>query len=73
MKSERMNRVLAVLESHSWPSTFEIQSLALVASVRDYIRRLRDNGYIIEMKEEWVEGARVCRYKLVGDRWSEAV
>lgn len=73
MKSERMSRVLAVLEAHECPSTKEIEDLAQVASARDYIRRLRDNGYIITMTEKWIEGCRICRYKLVGDAWEEAV
>lgn len=73
MKSERMSRVLAVLENHPGISTKEIEDMACVCSARDYLRRLRDNGYIITMTEKWIDGARVCRYKLVGDRWQEAI
>ena len=73
MKSERMSRVLAVLESHPGASTKEIEDMSGTASARDYIRRLRDNGYRIEMTEKWVDGARICRYWLRGDLWEQAV
>lgn len=69
MKSERMNRVLAVLESHPMVSTKEIEDLAQVAAARDYITRLRAKGYIIEMVEKWVDGCRICRYNLRGSLW----
>lgn len=66
MKSERMQRVLEVLESNPDISTKEIEDKAQVASARDYIRRLRDKGYEIRMTEKWINGARICRYLLVG-------
>ena len=69
MKSERMSRVLAVLESHPMISTKEIEDMAKVAAARDYVRRLREKGYIIEMVEKWVDGCRICRYTLKGDLW----
>jgi len=66
MKSERMERVLSVLKAHQSPSTKEIEDLAQVASARDYIRRLRGKGYRIGMSDKWIDGARVCRYSLIG-------
>ena len=43
--------------------------MAKVAAARDYVRRLREKGYIIEMVEKWVDGCRICRYTLKGDLW----
>ena len=66
LKSPRMERVLAVLQQYATPSTKEIEDRAGVCAARDYVRRLRDKGYLIERIEEGTNenGARVVRWKL---------
>jgi len=67
LKSPRLRRVFEYLSLHLSATTKEIEDKCVVASARDYIRRLRDHGLSIQTIEEGTSqtGARIVRYRLV--------
>lgn len=67
LKSPRLRRVYDYLTLNLSATTKEIEDKCVVASARDYIRRLRDHGMKIQTIEEGNSptGARIVRYRLV--------
>lgn len=69
LKSPRLKRVYEYLSLHLSATTKELEDKCCVASARDYIRRLRDRGVLIQTIEEGTSetGARIVRYQLIGE------